>query len=344
MYGSARSPPPLQHPRPQHPPSHLPSTSPPPPEHYGAYSPNGGHSSIHASGPAGGYQRFASPPAHSPQGVYASYLNAPPPSNAYGAFHAPQQSSSSSSSSSAPQPPASQRGGPSAPNAAASSHAQSAQSMPAWADPGQGWNFNDPTTAMGVQLGKQAFDAGQKYIDQNVSRWLPTARLKHSFNVSNGYVLKKIRLVLWPWRHKSWSRSAASDGYQPPREDINCPDMYIPVMALVTYILLSAIIAGSQGQFNPAILGRTASKSIGLLCLEMFMVKLGCYLLGIGEDGTIVDLLAYEGYKFVGVIVTLVSGLLGAKGWLYVVVFLYTFFADFFFLVGFARCLCGSLG
>ena len=60
---------------------------------------------------------------------------------------------------------------------------------------------------------------------------------------------------------------------------------------------------------------------------------LGCYVLGIGEEGTIVDLLAYEGYKFVGVIVTLVSGLLGASGWSYFAVFLYTFFADFFFLV-----------
>lgn len=76
--------------------------------------------------------------------------------------------------------------------------------------------------------------------------------------------------------------------------------MFPPVMALVTYILLSAVIAGSQGQFDPRILGQTASKSLGLLFLEFLSIKLGCYLLGIGEEGAVVDLLAYEGYKFVG--------------------------------------------
>lgn len=95
--------------------------------------------------------------------------------------------------------------------------------------------MNDATTAMGVQFGKHAFDAGQAYIDKNITRMVPLAHLKHSFNVSNGYVLNKLRLVLWPWRHRPWSRSVrrnessgVAEGYQPPRDDINCPDLYIP--------------------------------------------------------------------------------------------------------------------
>lgn len=200
--------------------------------------------------------------------------------------------------------------------------------------------MNDATAQMGVQFGKHAFDAGQAYLDKNFTRLLPLAHLKHSFNVSNGYVLLKLRIVLWPWRHRPWSRtlrrsetSGVAEGWRPPREDINCPDLYIPVMALVTYILLSAVIAGSQGQFDPRILGQTASKSLGLLFLEFLSIKLGCYLLGIGEEGAVVDLLAYEGYKFVGIIVALVAGLLGAKGWAFWLVFLYVFLANFFFLL-----------
>lgn len=104
-------------------------------------------------------------------------------------------------------------------------------------------------------------------------------------------------------------------------------------MALTTYMLLSAIIAGSQGQFDPSILGQTASKSFGLLFIEFVCIKLGCYLLGIGEEGAVLDLVAYEGYKFVGIIVTLLAGLAGAKGWLFWTVFLYVFLANFFFLV-----------
>ena len=30
--------------------------------------------------------------------------------------------------------------------------------------------------------------------------------LKHYFNVSNSYVLHKLRILLFPWRHKPWSR------------------------------------------------------------------------------------------------------------------------------------------
>ena len=55
------------------------------------------------------------------------------------------------------------------------------------------------------------------------------------------------------------------DGFKPPREDINSPDLYIPgnvsmgsscivsdmhvivVMALVTYILFCGLAAGQQG-------------------------------------------------------------------------------------------------
>jgi hypothetical protein len=65
---------------------------------------------------------------------------------------------------------------------------------------------------------------------------LPLSMLKHQFNVSNQYVLRKLRLVLFPWTHKPWTRriqlSDAQDAgpprFMPPREDLNSPDMYIP--------------------------------------------------------------------------------------------------------------------
>lgn len=79
------------------------------------------------------------------------------------------------------------------------------------------------------------------------SRYLSGPSLKLSFNVSNSYVVHKLRLVLFPWRHKPWSRThrhtsasavyggamvdtapKSSEGFSPPREDVNCPDLYIP--------------------------------------------------------------------------------------------------------------------
>lgn len=279
MYGhSARSPPPLQHPRPQHPPSHIPSASPPP------ESWNSSRGSTSSE-----YQRFASPPVfQQPQHVSGSQLH---PSQAgfqqstgqsYGQrgigqsitpdAYIPQQqqpygsnsqfigggqqhgnvqwmgdqtqSNSARSQPNRNQPhPASNGfyggqpqtassssgGGQGSQGGGPSGIAGFGQSM------GMGGMMNDATAQMGMQFGSHAFSAGQAYLDKNFTRLLPLAHLKHSFNVSNGYVVNKLRLLVWPWRHRPWSRgvvrsetTGVAEGWKPPREDINCPDLYIP--------------------------------------------------------------------------------------------------------------------
>lgn len=58
---------------------------------------------------------------------------------------------------------------------------------------------------------------------------MPTSVMKHHFNVSNMYVINKIRLVLFPWTHRPWSRKPRGQGeWAAPRDDINSPDLYIP--------------------------------------------------------------------------------------------------------------------
>jgi len=161
--------------------------------------------------------------------------------------------------------------------------------------------------------------------------------------------------------------------FQPPRDDLNAPDLYIPsapspyvtslltrslvsllVMAFVTYILLAALQSGLQSRFHPEIFGVFATKAIVVLILDFLFVKGGCYLLGIQGSNPTVDLLAYGGYKFVGYVVgvasssiklttlcrvigTLLVGLVGFSRTLYTIAFVYTFLANAFFLV---RTLC----
>lgn len=67
------------------------------------------------------------------------------------------------------------------------------------------------------------------------NRYVNVSALKHYFNVSNSYVVNKLYIVLFPWRHKPWSRqqqpmtvNGQGPLFLPPREDINSPDMYIP--------------------------------------------------------------------------------------------------------------------
>ena len=71
-------------------------------------------------------------------------------------------------------------------------------------------------------------------------------------------------------------------------------------MALVTYILLAGVVAGSQSRFDPELLGRAASRALAIVFLEFLTIKMGTYFLSIGGEGTVVDLVAYSGYKFVG--------------------------------------------
>ena len=100
---------------------------------------------------------------------------------------------------------------------------------------GQFLGVNDATTQMGLAVMGNVVGSGQEYMEQNLLRFINTRSLKPYFNVSTSYVLHKLQLLLFPWRHKPWSRqsrrnevSGAMEGYKPPREDINAPDLYIP--------------------------------------------------------------------------------------------------------------------
>jgi hypothetical protein len=104
-------------------------------------------------------------------------------------------------------------------------------------------------------------------------------------------------------------------------------------MAFVTYVLLVCVIRGLSSRFHPEVLGVTGTRALLIVFLEFALVKLGCYLLNIQGDHTVVDLVAYGGYKFVGAIVTLAVGMCGVGRLLYWGTFAYTCAANAFFLV-----------
>ena len=109
-------------------------------------------------------------------------------------------------------------------------------------------------------------------------------------------------------------------------------------MAVVTYILLSTLLAGLRGAFKPEIMGLTATTAFAVIAIEILALKFGTYVLSISNDSQLLDLIAYSGYKFVGVIVTLVLAELlnrgqGTGGWAGWTVFGYTFLANAFFLL-----------
>jgi hypothetical protein len=152
------------------------------------------------------------------------------------------------------------------------------------------------------------------------------------------YVLHKLTIILFPFRHKAWQRSVLRDpsgqtiGFVPPRQDINSPDLYIPAMAAVTYVLLVGFVLGLRKSFHPEQLGITATGAVIFIFCELLLVKLGAYLLSLGNDVTILDMLAIIGYNFVPLIVTLLADLFLGRAFKYIA-FTYCSLAMAFFML-----------
>src|SRR5699024_492745 len=106
----------------------------------------------------------------------------------------------------------------------------------------------------------------------------------------------------------------------------------IPSIALVTYILRTSVLAGFRGNFHPELLGSTTTTAIAVILFEILVLKMAMYILTINNESQLLDLVAYSGYKFVGILATLVTAEIltpgkGTSGWIGWVVFIYTFLA-----------------
>lgn len=186
--------------------------------------------------------------------------------------------------------------------------------------------FSDPAASMAAQFAKSSFGQSNQYLQQNFGSYIPVAgELKYYFKVSNSYVWRKLLLILFPYRHLNWTRmtttetagsSGAGVSYAPPFEDINAPDLYIPLMSFITYILLWAIFQGLKGDFHPELFGYLASQTLACSFLDILIFKVGLYLLNCSTQSSLWDLISFSGYKYVSIIVLLCWKNIVGSSWL----------------------------
>ncbi|MGH0151909.1 UNVERIFIED_CONTAM: hypothetical protein FKN15_020716 [Acipenser sinensis] len=74
-----------------------------------------------------------------------------------------------------------------------------------------------------------------------------------------------------------------------------------------------------QTAFSPEILGIQASSALVWLIIEVLVTLFSLYLVTVNTDLTTIDLIAFSGYKYVGMIVGVVSGLLFGRTGYYLV-------------------------
>jgi hypothetical protein len=107
-----------------------------------------------------------------------------------------------------------------------------------------------------------------------------------------------------------------------PKQDLNSPDLYIPLMAFMTYVLLYGLRAGvgSDSTFTPDLLIQAVWRCLILQLLECGLIKFGVNMMSVSIS--FLDVYAYTGYKYVHLCLALISSLLGGTIKFLVVIYL----------------------
>ena len=184
--------------------------------------------------------------------------------------------------------------------------------------------------------------AGQDILKKQKERFMPgvsgfVSSLRYYFAVNNSYVLKKLTLLLYPLKNTQWARLRAEEfersevsGHQNdevsrkwalPKQDVNAPDLYIPLMAFVTYCLLYGLSRGmGSTNFSPDVIIQSIWRCLLLQIIETAAIKFTTNYLSVSVS--FVDIFAITGYKYVGLSINTLTRIL--NGYLNILVTFYT--------------------
>ena len=184
--------------------------------------------------------------------------------------------------------------------------------------------------------------AGQDMLNKQRDRLMPGMStfwnsLKIYFAVNNDYVAKKLFAIVHPLgkRKEEWKRKSADETMRTdenditdrkwalPRYDVNAPDLYIPLMSFVTYVLLFGLCKGlGSSAFSPEILIQAIWRSFIVQACEVGGIKVGLTLMQVPLPW--LDIFAYTGYKYVGLCVSSLIRVILGTGYLSFLSSLYT--------------------
>eukprot|EP00913_Durusdinium_trenchii_P022924 g21525.t1 len=192
----------------------------------------------------------------------------------------------------------------------------------------QGQNISDAvTSAMMNQFARELTSSSMSLWPQFVQT------TRRYFNVHHGYVLRKILWQLIPFHS---TKKKSSDGelggdkdwtvrvidglevdieeqMQMTEKHEQEPDLYIPTMGFVTYVVLFGMVRGVQADFSPEVLSATISSTLVVLILELALMKGALFMSGAVNTPTL-DLFALLGYKFLYLSLHVGLGLLLGHG------------------------------
>ncbi|GKY92644.1 hypothetical protein MPSEU_000234500 [Mayamaea pseudoterrestris] len=195
-------------------------------------------------------------------------------------------------------------------------------------------------------------NAGKSFLQSKTASMVPGVTtgmqlLRTYFCVDNRYVLRKMKKILFPFMSKQWNRALLNESsssqmqqqqysdnqqlqqqqvlystphYSLPVQDESAPDLYIPVMSLITYVLLCALAHANAGPLDPKVISSMGSWCLAMQALEVLAARVCLYLLlphsqshvvGATANTTlpVLDLFCYTGYKYLSLCVNLLVSL-----------------------------------
>jgi hypothetical protein len=105
-----------------------------------------------------------------------------------------------------------------------------------------------------------------------------------------------MKRVLVPFTSRNWTRlpntaaansEASATLYAPPSEDINAPDLYIPSMSFITFVLVCGLLKGTKLKFTPEVLVNVTSSGLVTSIIEVAALRLGMSVLRTEGCGTV---------------------------------------------------------
>lgn len=158
--------------------------------------------------------------------------------------------------------------------------------------------------------------AGQQFIGQysqdlvsNTGGWIDR-NLRPLFAVDDKYVIKKLGFLVFPFAHRRWR---AGGGDELPKDNVVQPDLYIPLMSFMTYVLAAGYMLGLKDKFSPEQLGILSSSALGCLTLEVTLMAILFNIFNVKTYYSFLHYIAFSGYKFVPIIAAMVLSLVFKK-------------------------------
>lgn len=178
--------------------------------------------------------------------------------------------------------------------------------------------------------------AGQQFLGQysqnfvhNTGGWIDR-NLKPLFAVDDGYVLKKLGFILFPFLHRRWHGNQ-----EQPKDNIVQPDLYIPLMSFMTYVLAAGYMLGLKGKFSPEQLGILSSSALVCLFLEVGLMVILFSVFNVRTWFSFLHYIAFSGYKFVPIIVAMLISLMFQNTGYYITIGYTTLALGYYFIKAF---------